>query len=140
MRSTLPVSLTIRTSRTASCIGLRRLLAWRAGRYPTRSERMLPASGTASSFTDSSGVLQPGHDAAAERIELRPPGIIIITEIKDIGRSRFDRHFLRHRDVVDVGRADRGINRTIGVGIIDHVHLGPAHPGREPRPARAVLV
>src|SRR3954467_6625322 len=137
MRSTLPVSLTIRTSRTAPCIGLRRLLAWRAGRYPTRSERMLPASATASSLATASGVLV---DAAAERIELRPPGIIIITEIKDIGRPRFDGHFLRYRDVVDVGRADRGINRTIGVRIIDHVHLGPAHPGREPRPARAVLV
>jgi hypothetical protein len=46
-RSTSPVSVTTRTSRTASCIGLRRHLAWRAARKPMRSERMLPPSGTA---------------------------------------------------------------------------------------------
>jgi len=43
-------------------------------------------------------------------------------------------------DVVDVARADRGIDRAVGIGVVDHVHLGPADPGREPRPASAALV
>jgi hypothetical protein len=84
--------------------------------------------------------LEPGHDPAADGIEFSPPGIVVIAEIKDISCARFDRHLPGRGDVVDVGRADRGIDRTVGIGIVDHVHLGPADPGREPRPASAALV
>jgi hypothetical protein len=62
------------------------------------------------------------------------------TRIEDVGRARLNRHLLGNRDVVDVGCADRGINRTIRIGIVDHVHLGTADPGGEPRPTGAVLV
>jgi hypothetical protein len=41
MRSTLPVSSLSRTSRTSPDIGLLRLPAWRAGKWPMRSDRIV---------------------------------------------------------------------------------------------------
>ena len=73
---------------------------------------------------------EAGDDAASGGIERGPPGIIVIAQIEDVGGARFDRHRLRHRDVVDGGGADRGIDRAIGGGV-DPVHLGAAHPGRK---------
>src|SRR4030088_1690192 len=98
MRSTLPFSVVTRTSRTASCIGLRRLLAWREGRKPMRSDRMLLPGATLSSFCG---------------IELSPPGIIVIAEIEHISGARLDRHLPGCGDIVDIGCADRGIDRTV---------------------------
>jgi hypothetical protein len=43
-------------------------------------------------------------------------------------------------DVVDVGGADRGIDRLVGIWIVDHVQLGATHPGREARPIGAAPV
>ena len=51
-----------------------------------------------------------------------------------------DWHLLGRRDVVQLGRADRGIDRAIRIRIIDHMHLGAADAGREPRPTGAVCV
>jgi GST-like protein len=83
---------------------------------------------------------EAGDDPAAGGIEGSPPGIVVIAEIEDISGARLDRHLLGHGDVVDVGRGDRGIDRTIGIGVVNHVHFGTADPGREPRPAGAALV
>src|SRR6516225_6036711 len=68
--------------------------------------------------------LEAGDNPALRGVEPSPPGIIVIAEIKDIGGARLDRHLLGRGDVVDVGRAHRGVDRTIGVGVIDDVHLG----------------
>jgi hypothetical protein len=32
-------------------------------------------------------------------------------------------------NIVDVGRTDRGIDRAVCIGIVDHMHLGAADPG-----------
>ena len=107
-----------------------------------RSERMLLPSATGSSSTtvERRVGLEAGDDPAAGGVEFGPPGIVVIAEIEDIGGARLDRHLLGRGDVVDVGRGDRGIDRTVGIGIVDHVHLGAADPGREPRPVGAAFV
>ena len=69
--------------------------------------------------------LQPRHEATASIIELRPPPIIVKPEVVDVGRARFDRHRFGRRDVVDVGRRDRKINRAIRVRIIDDMRFDP---------------
>ena len=107
-----------------------------------RSERMSQPFGTGNS---SIGVkprigFEARHDPAAGGIEPGPPAIIVIAEIEDIGRAGFDRHLLGRGDVVDIGRADRGVDRAIGVRVVDDMRLSAAHAGREPRPAGTVLV
>ena len=67
MRSTLPVSVLTRTSRTGSWKGLARLRAWRAGRWPMRSDRMALPFGSGSSVTTASGVL------VLKRVTMRQP-------------------------------------------------------------------
>ncbi len=81
--------------------------------------------------------LQPRDDAASGGIELRPSAIIIIAEIEHIGRHRVDRHLLRRRDVVEPRAAQRGVERTIGVGIMDDMQLRAAGVGRKAGPAGA---
>ena len=107
-----------------------------------RSERMLPPVGDRQFFhhVERCVGFEPGDDPATDGVEFSPPGIIVIAEIEDIGGTRLDRHLLGHGDVVDVGRGDCGIDRAIGIGIVNHVHFGTADPGREPRPAGAALV
>ena len=107
-----------------------------------RSERMSPPSVTGQFFhhVERRVGLEAGDDPAADGVELGPPGVVVIAEIEDIGGARLDRHLLGHGDVVDVGRGDCGIDRAIGIGIVNHVHFGTADPGREPRPAGAALV
>lgn len=65
--------------------------------------------------------LQAGDDPASGIVEFGPPGVVIIAKIKDIGGVRLDRHGLGRRDVVDSGNADGGINRAVGVRIVDDV-------------------
>src|ERR1022692_4202758 len=48
-------------------------------------------------------LLQPRHEAAAGIIELRPPAIVVITEVVHVGRAGFDRHDFGSGNVVDVG-------------------------------------
>jgi hypothetical protein len=74
---------------------------------------------------------EAGDDRALRGVKLGPPSIIVIAEIKNIGGARFDRHLLSHGDVVDVCRAHRGVDRAIGMGIVDDMHLGAGHPGRK---------
>ena len=62
---------------------------------------------------------EASDDAAGGGIELCPPRIIVIAQIEDIGGARFDRHLLCDGDVVDIGGADGGIDRRIGVGVVD---------------------
>ena len=81
--------------------------------------------------------LEPRDDAAAGLIQLGPPAVVVIAEIEDVGGPRLYRHLLGGRDVVDVGGADRVIDRMTEVRIIDHMRLGAAHLGRKPRPLRA---
>jgi hypothetical protein len=81
--------------------------------------------------------LQAGHDAAAGAIEPGPPAVIVIAEVEHVSGVRLDRHGLGGRDVVDVGCCDGGIDRAIGIGIVDDVHLGAADAARELRPVLA---
>jgi len=83
---------------------------------------------------------EAGDDPALRGVELGPPRVIVIAEIKDIGGARFDRHLLGHGNVVDVGRAHRGVDRAVGISIVDDMHLGTADPRREPRPTGTVPI
>ena len=65
--------------------------------------------------------LEAGHDAAAGGVKLRPPGIIVIAETEDIGRTGLE------------GRRHRMIDWAGKVGIIDDMGLCAANLGREPR-------
>ena len=107
-----------------------------------RSERMSPPSATGQFFhhLERRVGLEAGDDPAADGVEFGPPGIIVIAEIEDIGGARLDRHLLGCGDVVDLGRGDCGIDRTVGIGVVNHVHFGTTDPGREPRPVSAALV
>ena len=74
---------------------------------------------------------QVRHDPASGRIEISPPAVIVITEVKNICGARLDRQGLGNADVVDVGGRHLGEARPHAVGIIDNVQLGPTHAGRE---------
>lgn len=82
-------------------------------------------------------LLQPRHEATTGLIEPRPPAIIVITEIVNVGCTRLDRHGFGGCDVVDLGRCHRKVNRPIGIRIVDDMRLGPEHIGRKCRPAPA---
>ena len=82
-------------------------------------------------------LLQPRHEAAAGLVKLRPPAIVVVAEVEDVGGAGLDRHGFGRRDVVDVGRRHRKVDRSIGIGIVDDVRLGAAHVGRKGRPIRA---
>ena len=73
-------------------------------------------------------------------IELGPPGIVVIAQIKDISSAGLDRHRLRSGDVVDPGWSDRRIDRPVGVGVVDHVQLGAAYALGKAGPAEAAGV
>ena len=78
--------------------------------------------------------LEPRHDTAAGIVQRRPPAIIVIAEVEDIGGAGLDRHRLGRGDVVDIGLGDHVIDRTAQVGIIDDMRLGAADLGGKPRP------
>ena len=80
--------------------------------------------------------LETGDDAAAGAVQRGPPAVIVVAEVENVSGARLDRHLLRRRDVVDLRRRDRRIDRLLGVGIVDHMGLGPAGLGREIRPLR----
>src|SRR5260221_13856008 len=61
--------------------------------------------------------LQARDNAAARLIKLRPPTKIVIAEVKNVSRSRLDRHLLGGRDVVDVRRCHHEVQRLIGIRI-----------------------
>ena len=81
--------------------------------------------------------LDPGDDPAAGRVQVRPPAVIVVAEIEDVGGAGLDRHRLGGRQVGDAGRRHRGVDRLAGVGIKDDVSLGAAHRGRKARPPPA---
>ena len=70
-------------------------------------------------------------------IELGPPSVIVIAKIIDIGGLGHDGHGLGGGDVVGVCGAEGGIDRAVGVGIIDHMQLGAVHLGGKLRPPTA---
>jgi hypothetical protein len=61
-----------------------------------------------------------------------PTAIIVIAEVKDMGRDRVDRHVLGGCDVVDVQHAQRCIKRAIGARVADNRKLHAAGLRREP--------
>jgi hypothetical protein len=77
---------------------------------------------------------EPGGDAALRAIELGPPGIVVIAQIKDVGGAGLDRHRLGGGDVVDPRRGDRGPDQPIRVGIVDDMQFGAAHALGKPPP------
>ena len=81
--------------------------------------------------------LQPRHEAAAGLVQPRPPAIIVVTEVVDVGCPRLDRHGFGGCDVVDLGRRHRKVDRPIGVRIVNNMHFGAEHIGRKCRPAFA---
>jgi len=82
-------------------------------------------------------LLQPRHEPAAGIVDPRPPSIIVIAEIEHGRRAGLDRHRLGGRDVVDVGRRHRKIDRPVRVRIVDDMDLGAADISREARPVGA---
>ena len=114
--------------------GIAAASAWRAGRWPMRSERMVLPWARQFHQGERRVGLEAGDDAAAFGVKLGPPAIIVIAQVEDIGGAGLDGHGLGGGDVVDVRRADRGIDRPIGVRIIDDMHLRTAHAGGEARP------
>ena len=81
--------------------------------------------------------LEARHNAAAGVMEPRPPAIIVIAEIENVGRPRLDRHLLGGRNVIDVGCSHRKIEWLIGIGVVDDVRFGAANPRRKGRPTAA---
>jgi len=78
--------------------------------------------------------LEPRNNAAASLIEPRPPAIIVIAEVENVGRPPLDRHRLGGRDVIHVGRGHHEIKRLVGVRIVDDVRLSAENPRRKRRP------
>jgi len=83
---------------------------------------------------------ETGDDAALCGVELGPPGIVVIAQIENVGGAGHDRHRLGGGDVVDPRRGDRGIDRPVGVGIVNNVQLGAAHALGKPCPIEAARV
>src|SRR5271157_1861848 len=135
MRNTLPVSITTQISRTRSDIGLCREAASRFGRYPIRSLRIDDdPAGTGRFSTTSKGVLPLSR---VTMWQLRPPAIIVITEVENVGCARLNRHLLRCRDIIYVRRGDHQIEWLIGIRIVDDVRFGAANSRRKRRPVAA---
>ena len=67
-------------------------------------------------------------------VHLRPPAVIVVTEVEDVGGPGLDRHGLGGGDVIDLGGADRRIDRPVSVRVVDHVQLGAAGLGGEASP------
>ncbi len=80
--------------------------------------------------------LEPCDNAAVSLMKLRPPAIIVVTEVENVGGSRLDRHLLGGRDVIDVGWRHHEIEWLIGIGIVDDVRFGAQTP-RKRRPVAA---
>ena len=83
---------------------------------------------------------EASDDPALCRVELGPPGIVIIAQIENVGGAGLDRHRLGGGDVVDPRRGDRGIDRPVGIGIVNDVQLGAAHALGKPCPIAAARV
>lgn len=104
---------------------------------PIRSLRTLEPSATRASTTFDSLVLDLSlvtmrHPAASSLA----PKEVVITKIEDVGRHRIDRHFIGRADVVDLRAAQRGVARTVGIGVTYDVKLNAAGGSREPSPIR----
>ena len=141
MRRIMPVSARTRTShlvleRVAPAIGLTpRQITDAVGQYrQTRLDQALARDGE---FRE---CFQTGDEAALLPVQRQPPTEMIVAEVEDIGGARHDGHLLRGGDVVDVGGGEGGIDRLVGVWVIDHMQLGTADLGREAGPSGAVFV
>jgi hypothetical protein len=83
---------------------------------------------------------EASDDPALCGVELGPPGIVVIAQIENVGGAGRDRHRLGGGDVVDPRRGDRGIDRPVGVGIVNDMQLGAAHALGKPCPIEAARV
>jgi hypothetical protein len=81
--------------------------------------------------------LQPRDDPAAGFIQPRPPGIVVVAKVKDVGGAWLDRHRLGGGDVVGPAWCDGEIDRAEGLRIVDDVRLDAADAGGELRPVAA---
>ena len=81
--------------------------------------------------------LELRDNATAGLMQPRPPAVVVVTEVENVGRSRLDRHLLGDRDVIDVGRSHHEIKRLVGIRIVDDVRLGAANSCRKRRPIAA---
>jgi hypothetical protein len=82
-------------------------------------------------------LLEARHQPAALRVEPRPPGEVVIAEVENVGRPGLDRHVFGGADVVEVGGAQRVIDRPAQVRIKHDMGLGAENLGREARPFRS---
>src|SRR5271165_835258 len=80
---------------------------------------------------------EPRDNVAAGPMQLRPPAIIVITEVENVGCARLNRHLLRCRDIIYVRRGDHQIEWLIGIRIVDDVRFGAANSRRKRRPVAA---
>ena len=81
--------------------------------------------------------LEAGDQAAAGPVHGGPPAVIVVAQIEDIGGAGLDRHGLGRGDVVDLGGGHGGIDRPVGIGIVDHVQLGACGGGGKAGPLGA---
>ena len=95
------------------------------------------SSGKARASHERRILLEPRHQPAALRVELRPPGEVVVAEVEDVSRPGLDRHRLGGADVVEVGGAHRVVDRPAQVRIEDDMRFGAENLGREARPFRA---
>ena len=81
--------------------------------------------------------LEARNDAAARPIKRRPPAIVVIAEVKNVGGTGLDGHLLGGGDVIDVGSGHHEVERLVGIGIVDDVRFGAANSCRKRRPIAA---
>ena len=77
--------------------------------------------------------LESGDEPGALGVDRRPPVVVAVALVEDIGRALGEREALGVGDVVDVGRGDCLIGRQRVVGVVEHVQLEAlriARPGR----------
>ncbi len=113
--------------------------AWRAGRWPMRSQSTWECFRQAilGHHRKRSIDLQTSDDAAAGGIKFGPEAIVVIAQVEHICGARPDRHRLGHGDVVDIGGRELGEARTRAVRIINNMQLGPRYTSTEPGPVGA---
>lgn len=78
--------------------------------------------------------LEARHQAATARVEFRPPTVIIIAEIENIGHAGLDWHLLSDGEVIDFACDDGVIDGSFEIRVNDDMRIGAADGCREPRP------
>src|SRR5271166_1468868 len=132
MRRIFPLSMRTRISRTGAWNGLVRLAA-------VGQDRAILADAVLGNHDETGVGFEAGYDAAAGVVEPGPPNKVVIAEVEDVGRTRCNRQGLGGGDVVETGGRDGGVDRALGVAIVDDVQLRPADGVRETRPIGAEL-